>query len=779
MRNKVKKLLSLLLATVCVGTTLAFTACKDDSYKGDVVTDYVSNAEVRSNGGFAVEKGDFIYFINGKESYSANNAYGEVTKGALMRISKTDLAEGKTNSLKTIVPSLFVAQDYTSGIYIYGDYVYYATPTTDKDIGDGSIAYTHIDFKRAKLDGSEAPSDYFFRLSNNSAKYRFVEVAGKVYCVYEETVTKNTGNSALQLKSYNVSTGETTVLVEGATSFYYDNENLENPYVYYTMKVTVDIDSENATSVSDYNQLYRVNAANTAVTDANSAKYTVYNGNTLIKEYDFDETYLSEQNEKAEKGKEPYTLSDYSTYPYVNLGELVLDGIGQISTKTQFNWDVSDQAKPQEHSGYTYSIKAYQDGDLYFTRTAKPGNLPSQKLYCLANGDIDGEWNSVTGNDEENFDVVAMNTTNTASAIFTKVETGNKDEQYYFYVNEEKTVLYRAGYDNKANVKLDEVQLIRLTETGDTITLWKVEGDYLYYFSGSGNNLSRVKWAGTAQEYNYVTPSSSNGYAPVEIPAVNCNLDWYKPEIIDDVLLYSGAQKFGSSSLSYNYIYTANMANATIKASELYTSVQEDIDDTTNVILKNLKTHYYRTGSVHDLYTAQKDDYTKSVTKGFDEFVAKFAEGKEFAFATENHFITLLSKMTSDDATAVGEAWESYLTLASDEVTETDDAFPTWAIWLIVCGSVAIVATAVIIALVILHKKKVAKRKEAEATVNAYKRKRVDTTDDKTIDVYATDEEIVDESPAQTDAETDETADETADETTDETADDNVQEKTE
>ncbi len=739
MRNKVKKLLSLFLATACIGTTLAFTGCKDDSYKGDVVNDYVSNAQVRSNGGFAVEKGDFVYFINGKESYTANNAYGEVTKGALMRISKADLQAGKTDSLKTIVPSLFVAQDFASGIYIYGDYVYYATPTTDKDIGDGSIANTHIDFKRAKLDGSEAPmSDYFFRLSNNSANYRFVEEAGKVYCVYEETVEKNTGNSALQLKSYNVSTGKTTVLVEGASKFYYDSENLTNPYVYYTMKVTVDIDSENATSVSEYNQLYRVNAANTAVTNEESAKYTVYSGDTIIKEYDFNETYLNAQNDEAEKGKEPYDLSDYATYPYVNLGELVLDGIGKSSTKTQFNWDAGDVADRAEQGGYTYSIKAYQNGGLYFSRTAKPGTLPAEKLYCLTNGDIDAQWDSVKGNEEKNFDVVATSSTNTASAIFTKVENENKDEQYYFYVNEEKTVLYRAGYDNKNKTKIDEVQLIRLTDEGNTITLWKVEGDYLYYFSGSGNNLSRVKWKGNAENYNYVTP---NEYAPVEIPAVNCNVDWYKPEIIDDVLLYSSAQTFGDSSTQYGYIYTANMANATHDAFALYTSVQEDINETSNADLKNLKTHYYRTGKIHDLYTTQKSEYTKSVTKGFDEFVAKFGEGNEFAFGTENNFITLLSKMTDEDQTEINEAWKDCLTLANDDVVETKDEFPTWAIWLIVCGSVAIVATGVIIALVVLHKKKVAKRKEEEATVNAYKRNRVDTTDDKTIDVYATEDE--------------------------------------
>ena len=33
---------------------------------------------------FAVEKGGFIYFINGAEDYKADNTYGNVVKGALM-----------------------------------------------------------------------------------------------------------------------------------------------------------------------------------------------------------------------------------------------------------------------------------------------------------------------------------------------------------------------------------------------------------------------------------------------------------------------------------------------------------------------------------------------------------------------------------------------------------------------------------------------------------------------------------------------------------------------
>ena len=76
---------------------------------------------------------------------------------------------------------------------------------------------------------------------------------------------------------------------------------------------------------------------------------------------------------------------------------------------------------------------------------------------------------------------------------------------------------------------------------------------------------------------------------------------------------------------------------------------------------------------------------------------------------------------------------------ASDkkEEVEEEDEFPTWAIWTIVGCSVAAVAIIVAIPVIMAQKKKAAKKREEEATVNAYKRKRIVTTDDKSIDVYA------------------------------------------
>ncbi len=163
MNNKCKKIFGGILATTLLGTTLLAAACGGGVYEGDKL-DYVTpETKAVSNGGFAVEYGDYVYFINGMENYTVENEYGEVVKGALMRMKKSDLnddiASAGYNKAETVVPMLFVAQNFTSGIYIYGDYVYFATPTTAKD-KNGEVVNSSIDFKRAKLDGSETMKDY-------------------------------------------------------------------------------------------------------------------------------------------------------------------------------------------------------------------------------------------------------------------------------------------------------------------------------------------------------------------------------------------------------------------------------------------------------------------------------------------------------------------------------------------------------------------------------------------------------------------------------------------
>ena len=66
MRDKMKKSLGLILAALTLSS--AFAGCNNGKYQGDSIGNEYTAVKAYSNGGFAVEQGDFIYFINAQES---------------------------------------------------------------------------------------------------------------------------------------------------------------------------------------------------------------------------------------------------------------------------------------------------------------------------------------------------------------------------------------------------------------------------------------------------------------------------------------------------------------------------------------------------------------------------------------------------------------------------------------------------------------------------------------------------------------------------------------
>ncbi len=749
MRDKMKKTLGILLATLTIGA--AFVGCGDGSlkYDGDKLDGYQSEASVTSNGGFAVQKGDYVYFINGRETEDAANEYGDVVKGALMRISKTDLDNGNYENVKTVVPSVLAAKDYNAGIFIYGDYVYYATPTTDKT-DKGEAANSYIDLKRAKIDGTEGPmKDYFVRLSDNASEYRFVQEGKTVYCLYEE------GGA---LKSVNTDTKEVSTLVEGATSeFFYDALDKENPYVYYTMGVTPD-----GESTQEYNQVYRVNAGATAkVTDEKNAKYTVYDADgNKVKEYAFDKDEMQEENDKAKeenkKAELPYDFEDYTTYSYVNLGELVFDGIGSADYLTHTQYNAEKVSVPEKLAGYKYTLSTdcYQNGTLYLTRSSLDASTESAEttvaqLLYVTDADVDkADWNAISGNATLTANVAGVGANaKTGSALFYVDETTN--EHSYIYVANNH--LYRATY------KGNTTEEVKLVDGIGTPTLWKLDTEkhYVYFYSDSGNGaaLSRLQYNGEAEDYNHLAEKKE--YSVVSLDYLVFNTDWYMPEIFGDTVMYSNAETFGSET--FDYVYATKMGSvAEIEtANEKYQEVQDEINKyaTYTNLLAAMKC-YYRTGE-RVIFDEFASEFKGNKSTKFEEFIALFAEGGKFEGMMESDFTAQVGAISEEDKIAMREGWRSSVrveTPAYDkepvEETETTEeeqqGLPAWAIVIIVVAALTIVILAIVFIVRAVREKK-RKALEESATVNAYKRKKIDTTDDKSIDVYATDEEMAEE----------------------------------
>ena len=201
-----------------------------------------------TNGGFIIEKGDYYFFINGSVSSYDDNTFGTPVKGSLMRVKKADNNEVKDPVI--IVPQLMIAGDKSSGVFIFGDYVYYATPSTEKD-KNGQVQSSYLDFCRMKLSGGKP--EKLFTKENNSIQYRYFEMPdGSVYLVYVQD------NNIYSLKAG----GKTAkLLVEETTSVIF-SENLTHEFIYYTMaeKRPDETGSGSDEITERFNLIYRVNA---------------------------------------------------------------------------------------------------------------------------------------------------------------------------------------------------------------------------------------------------------------------------------------------------------------------------------------------------------------------------------------------------------------------------------------------------------------------------------------------------------------------------------------
>ncbi len=200
-----KRLLKSVIVLVLALTFVFATGCGEGSWDKDSVT-LKDGGKVLSANGFVAETENYVYFINGKGDSGENNEFGVPVKGSLMAMKKSDLDKDADKIEQCIVvPKLFVASDYTSGLFFYDGYVYYGTPTTDKD-SSGTAASTVLEFMRTKLDGS-GDTDKFFKTDSISDVYRFVEKEGTVYVVVHDSTKK-------EIISYNTKTKAETVIAK-------------------------------------------------------------------------------------------------------------------------------------------------------------------------------------------------------------------------------------------------------------------------------------------------------------------------------------------------------------------------------------------------------------------------------------------------------------------------------------------------------------------------------------------------------------------------------------
>ena len=256
------------IGLVLLAAVVAFGAVACSAPKWSV--GMVATGEVSSNGGFLAEKGEYVYFINGVEDYTANNDFGKPVTGSLVVAKKSEPAKAEV-----VVPKLFTAGDYTAGVTIYGDYVYYATPSAEKDT-TGAIATGYLEFYRTKLDGSE--TEMFTRVNGNGTVYRYLEVGGTVYLVYTNAYDENEdGDTVTSVVCYDTAAKkETTVAQDVASVTYAPLADATTLTALYTKNVKNEVTDSN----ESYNELYIYTVGKEPVLVASGKNWTGEAGST-------------------------------------------------------------------------------------------------------------------------------------------------------------------------------------------------------------------------------------------------------------------------------------------------------------------------------------------------------------------------------------------------------------------------------------------------------------------------------------------------------------------
>lgn len=498
-----KKLIPILVCLI-LAASLALVGCGGDSFSRIKVTgtqnyDYT----VYSNGGMAVQYGNYVYFINGTSGYEdtdgKQNSWPNVIKGGLYRAelsgtagstkgefvisANPDAANGgfefvstvETDSegnksdvvnVQRIAPKRIGTSGYANGgIFIYDNWVYFASPNNEKN-KSGNVQTTKTDFFRAKLDGSDSQKIYTTSKSGNESNpYAFYKYNGAVYLVAQDgtdlisvKVGKKPGNKVT------IAQNVTSVVLPYSETYYKGmSENTLNHFV-YVLRAVGDKDSQKTGNVIEVMRpdgkeggvLHSQEKADTieAVRDGLLFyRTTDDSNNTLIKFNSLHDFLMDEGNDispsyRAYHSRLASYVDEYGNYLDTTSDEQKAEY--EANARVQFDGTLLSTKNASDYTS-TYCFRpAGERSDLVYMLGIK-----SDSVELRSNLKIEADLNAVTVCDE---------------AI---TYVGVKGGYLYFTAD---NILYRTAWDKKAGDKSDEEKRIQVSD--DAVTANNFNGDY-------------------------------------------------------------------------------------------------------------------------------------------------------------------------------------------------------------------------------------------------------------------------------------------------------------
>ena len=204
-----KKFTRILICLMLCVFGFGLVACGDPRTEQEKNFTYPSNSDaVYGNGGLAVKKGNYVYFVNGYKSVDeVSNKNETFTVGALMLMKLGENGEVVTDDEGLTKDEYFITMHnklcgyQATNLFIHGDYLYFVSPCLENESGDKVWAKERVVFNRIKLNKSSKVEEvYSSGVQYDQLQYEYYQENGDLFILVWEkgdSYYSNNGNNAL------------------------------------------------------------------------------------------------------------------------------------------------------------------------------------------------------------------------------------------------------------------------------------------------------------------------------------------------------------------------------------------------------------------------------------------------------------------------------------------------------------------------------------------------------------------------------------------------------
>lgn len=268
-----KKFTKILICLMLFVVGFGFVGCDNRTTKEKNFVYPSRNDQVLGNGGLAVKKGNYIYFVNGFQSVDdIKNKKASYTVGSLLLMKLGENGEVVTDEDGLLKDEYYITMSSAlcgyevTNLYVFGDYLYFVTPSLENESGDKTWAKQRVIFNRIKLDKTgKVETVYESGVKYDQLEYEFYEENGSLYILAWEkgdSYYNNNGKNALmRINATNKSSSKiannvsSVVFSENADEIFFVKDDVDNSKYYLKQ---YDIASDDVTDFTNFDKTFTV-----------------------------------------------------------------------------------------------------------------------------------------------------------------------------------------------------------------------------------------------------------------------------------------------------------------------------------------------------------------------------------------------------------------------------------------------------------------------------------------------------------------------------------------